>query len=147
VTLVPNCVGSRALLSLAVAGQMRAGAVPRVISCQKNVPQAPLGDIFVLDTLDQAFFNMAVAKYNAIISAKADSIGFAYVDPNPLLAQIKAAGGVPARPDITSPTAPFGSYISLDGIHPAAPAHRLITNALIAAINAKYHTSLATIAP
>ena len=145
VTLVPNCTGSGALLSFAVAGLMRSGTLPRVVSCMKNIPAAPIGDVFVLDTADQRIFNTNITAYNAYIKAKADSIGFAYFDPNAALAQLKGAKLIPAYPDIFSPKAPFGAYISLDGIHPAGPAHKLIANSLITLINAKYQTSIPAI--
>jgi lysophospholipase L1-like esterase len=142
VTLVPNCTLSRALVSAAVLGQMRSGAFPRVISCQANVPQAPLGNYFILDTLEQAIFDKDIAAYNRYIAAKADSAGFAYVDPNPLLAALRASGQVPAFPDFSSATAPYGAYFSLDGAHPSSLTHILIAKALITAINAKYSTSI-----
>ena len=121
---------------------MRTGTLPRVVSCQKNIPAAPIGDVFVLDTADQRIFNTNITAYNTYIAAKADSIGFAYFDPNVALAQLRVAGAIPTLPNILSPKAPFGSYISLDGIHPAAPAHKLIANTLITIINGKYQTSI-----
>ena len=142
VTVLPNCVGSRALVSSAILGLMQSGAHPRIISCQANVPAAPVGNWFILDTLEQAIFNKTITTYNNYISAQATAAGFGYVDPNPLLAQLKAAGGIPRFPDFSSATAPYGTYISLDGIHPAKPAHVLIAKALITAINAKYSTSI-----
>lgn len=145
VTLIPNCIGSRALLSFAVTSVMRSNPNFRYVSCQKNVPAAPLGDAFVLDTTDQRIFNTTITAYNAYIAAKADSIGFAYFDPNVALGQLRAAGAIPTLPNITSPTAPFGSYISLDGAHPAAPAHKLIAGSLITLINARYGTNIAAL--
>ena len=142
VTLVPNCTLSRALVSAAVAGQMRSGAFPRVISCQANVPQAPVGNYFILDTLEQAIFDKDIAAYNRYIAAKADSAGFAYVDPNPLLAALRTSGQVPAFPDFSSATAPFGAYFTLDGVHPSNLTHILVAKALIPAINTKYSTSI-----
>jgi lysophospholipase L1-like esterase len=142
VTVLPNCVGSRALVSAAILGLMQSGAHPRLISCQANVPAAPVGNWFILDTLEQATFNRTITSYNNFISAQATAGGYGYVDPNPLLAQLKVAGGIPAFPNFASATAPYGTYISLDGIHPAAPAHVLIARALITAINAKYSTSV-----
>ena len=46
-------------------------------------------------------------------------------------------------PNFTAPTAPFGKWISLDGAHPSAASHTLITNYLVDVINAKYATTLA----
>lgn len=146
-TVLANCPGSRALVSYGIAGQIRAGTHPAVISCQKNVPAAPVGDWFILDTLEQKIFNADINAYNSYIAAKADSAGFAYLDPNPLLFTLRSSGAVPTLPDFTNPTAPFGAYISLDGAHPTGKTHRIAANAIIAAINAKYHTNLATITP
>ena len=146
-TVLANCVGSRALISYGIAGQIRAGTFPAVISCQKNVPAPPVGDYFVLDSTEQRIFNTDITRYNAYIAAKADSAGFAYLDPNPLLFSLRASGAIPTLPDFTNPTAPFGAYISIDGAHPTGKTHRLAANAIITAINAKYHTTLATITP
>ena len=130
-TVLANCVGSRALISYGIAGQIRAGTFPAVISCQKNVPAAPVGDYFVLDTTEQRIFNTDINRYNAYIAAKADSAGFAYLDPNPLLFTLRSSGAIPILPDFTNATAPFGAYISLDGAHPSAKTHRLAANAII----------------
>ena len=146
-TVLANCVGSRALISYGIAGPIRAGTFPPVISCQKNVPAAPVGDYFVLDTTEQRIFNTDINRYNAYIAAKADSAGFAYLDPNPLLFTLRSSGAIPILPDFTNATAPFGAYISLDGAHPSAKTHRLAANAIITAINTKYQTTLATITP
>lgn len=146
-TVLANCVGSRALISYGIAGQIRAGNFPAVISCQKNVPAAPVGDWFVLDSTEQRIFNTDINRYNAYIAAKADSAGFAYLDPNPLLFTLRTSGAIPILPDFTNPTAPFGTYISLDGAHPTGKTHRLAANAIITAINLKYNTTLATVTP
>jgi hypothetical protein len=142
VTVLANCVGSRALVSAAILGPMRAGTHPRIVSCQANVPAAPVGNWFVLDTLEQVTFNRTITSYNNYISSQATAAGFAYVDPNPLLAAFKAGGQIPPFPDFSSATAPYGTYISLDGVHPAAPTHVIVAKALITAINAKYTTSI-----
>ncbi len=151
-TVLPNCSGSISLIDvIQLIPQIRqfvatngASGHPPVISCEKGqFPPSPLvGDIFVLDSQEQATLFATISAYNAYIKAKADSIGFAYVDPNPLLAALKASGAIPLAPNFASPTAPFGQYISLDGIHPSAAAHVLIANAIIDAINGKYGTAL-----
>ena len=77
------------------------------------------------------------------IKAKADSIGFAYYDPNTTLARLATHGSDPReRTSRTSraPTAPFGQFVTLDGVHPSGAAHIQIANDLIAVINAKYGT-------
>ena len=143
-----TCTGSGkgSLISLGMIQFLKANPTAP-LSCKKgSVPGAPaIGDFFVLDAADQAVFTKTVNRYNSYIAAKADSIGFAYVDPNPLLASLKGApGGIPLVPVLSSPTATFGPYISLDGVHPSGKAHVELAKAIIQAINAKYHTTLST---
>ena len=89
----------------------------------------------------------AVTQYNGLIQAQATARGYAYFDPNALFTALPA-GSIPPFPTTTgaaSVTAPFGNYFSRDGVHPPALSHQLVANALIAAINAKYGTSLVAI--
>ena len=87
--------------------------------------------------------NTIVSGYNTYLQTKANSIGFAFYDPNTLLTTLKAAGTViRSTPNYASPTFPFGSGMSLDGVHPGAAVHRLLANDLIGVINTKYGTSL-----
>jgi phospholipase/lecithinase/hemolysin len=89
----------------------------------------------------------AVAQYNGFIQAQATARGYAYVDPNALFSALPA-GSIPPFPTTAgaaSVSAPFGNFFSRDGVHPTALSHKLIANALIAAINAKYGTSLVAI--
>jgi lysophospholipase L1-like esterase len=152
VSVHPNCAGSGALVSFAILPQMRAfnpatgAGHPRAIVCQKNTPgfPAPVGDIFILDAQDQAALNTAVAAYNAHVQTKATELGWAYADPNPLIAALRASGCISTAPNLAAAatTSPFGACVSFDGIHPSATGQAQIANALIAAINAKYATTL-----
>jgi hypothetical protein len=148
-----GCGASGAFVSIEIAKRIQAWSPtnptnpathPPIISCVKNTPQPPLGDIFILDATERATFSGITAQYNAYIKAKADTMGFAYLDPNPLLAQLRTTGAIPAKPNFLSPTQPFGTYFSLDGAHPSGAAHVLIANALADAINKKYGTTLPT---
>ena len=148
-TITSDCAGSGALVTLGMIQFLKANPTAP-LSCTKGaVPTAPaIGDFFILDVADQAVFNKVITRYNGYIKAKADSIGFAYLDPNPLLASLKGApGGIPKVPVLSSPDSTFGPYISLDGIHPSAKAHVALADAVITAINAKYNTNLAPLAP
>ena len=92
----------------------------------------------------------AVVAYNAFISAQANSRGYGYLDPNLALAQLKAdttqvAYFPHAPPDPRATTAPFGTAFTFDGVHPSGATHKLVANALIQVINAKYGTALAPI--
>lgn len=142
VTILPGCGASGLLVSIELLFQIRAGTHPAVISCVKNVPQAPIGDIFMLDAAELAAIRGTAAQYNAYIQAKADSIGFAYLNPNVRLGELRASGDIPLLPALNNRTAPFGAYFSLDGAHPSNTAHQLIAQLLAQAINAKYGTTL-----
>jgi lysophospholipase L1-like esterase len=98
--------------------------------------------VYVLDAAEQAAVTDTVTAYDALIAAEADTLGFAYYDPNPALVALKTSGAVPTFPNLADPTAAFGPFFSLDGVHPAAAAHVLLANNIIDAINAKYGTSI-----
>jgi len=90
-----------------------------------------------------------VGQIDAFIQAQATSRGWAYVDLNGLLAGAVASGDIPPFPNFADPSHLFGSevpghpdLISYDGIHPTGAAHVLIADAFVAAINAKFGTSL-----
>jgi hypothetical protein len=145
VTILPSCTPTTtSLISFQIVSAMRSGQHPRVIACEKGqfAPSPLVGELFVLDAGEQAQITAAVTAYNAAIAARAEALGWAYYDPNPALAQLRGAGAIPPVPNLADPVNPFGTYISLDGVHPRRPAHLLVANAVIDAINAKYETSL-----
>src|SRR5512143_1693425 len=89
----------------------------------------------------------AVTQYNATIQSQATARGYAYLDVNALFGTLPV-GAIPPFPTTTGAaavSAPFGAIFSRDGVHPSAAAHKLIANALIQTINAKYGTSIAAI--
>jgi lysophospholipase L1-like esterase len=120
-----------------------------VIVCQKNTSgfPPPVGDIFILDAEDQAALTAAVNAYNAHVQAKATELGWAYADPNQLIALLRQSGCILPVPNLgaSGTTSPFGACVSLDGVHPSATGQAQIANALITAINAKYGTTLAPV--
>jgi lysophospholipase L1-like esterase len=152
-TSVPFPVGG-AMLRLAnakkdsvLAGQLPPGnVVPAVIDC---------ADATAVTNTEMANLFASVAQYNAAIEGEADARGWIFVDPNDLLVQLAATPGAilsfpafPGLPGVTpemSLNTPFGSALSLDGIHPSTSTHELVANALIAAINATYGTSLSLV--
>ena len=137
---------TKTLIGFPLISQIASGAHPPLIACEKT-PTPPIGDVFILDAAEQVQVANIVNGYNTYIKAKADSIGFAYYDPNTTLTRLAGLDPVLAThvPNIGSATAPFGQFVTLDGIHPSAAAHIQIANDLIAIINAKYGTSLATV--
>jgi lysophospholipase L1-like esterase len=113
------------------------------------------GGTYILDCLDDhnitpaelANLHAAVAGYNAHIASEATARGYAYADPKTLLATLRADTNQVAvfphpPPDPRAVTAPFGLAASRDGVHPSAATHKLVANALIQVINAKYQTTL-----
>ena len=143
VTIDASCTGSTALVDVPqLIPGIRAGVFPPIIACAAGLYPFPVGDLFVLDPAEQTTLSAAINAYNAYISAKAASIGFAYYDPNLLFGAKRANGEIPPFPNLASTSATFGGLISLDGVHPSAAAHVLIANELITVINAKYSTAL-----
>lgn len=145
VAVLANCVGSTSLVNVPqLIGAIRAKTHPAVVSCAPGALPAPVGDVFILDATEQATLSAAITGYNTYIKSKADALGFAYWDPNPLFTAKRATGEIPPFPNLASATATFGPLISLDGVHPSAAAHLLIANELIGVINTKYGTTLKT---
>lgn len=165
ITIHPNCStpsGRAWLVSFAIASRIAAyranpsapGAHPPLISCGVTpAAPAPVGNVFMLDPTEQAALSAAVSSYNAFIQARADSAGWAFVDPNPTLLAAKAADAAAADPRITTfprldlaqltpPRSPFGRWFTFDGVHPSLEAHATVTNIIIATVNAKYGTTI-----
>ena len=91
----------------------------------------------------------AVTGYNTYIAAQAAARGMAYVDVNPTLIAAKqdqASGRVLAFPDVsavgTGGSVGFGSWFSLDGVHPSAEAHGVVADLLAEAINVAFGTAI-----
>lgn len=150
VTVLPNCIGTDVLISSIIVDQMHAGTYPPVIACAPTtlpgIPaQAMLGDLFVLSATEQAAIHQVTVDVNAYLSTRAQELGWAYLDPNPLLVAAKSSGAIPALPDFTTPESPWGPFISVDGVHPRKPTHVLIANTLAQLINQKYGTSIPVI--
>jgi lysophospholipase L1-like esterase len=142
----PGAAGGTSLINSFLPFQIRLGAHPAIIACvpggASGALPAPVGDILVLDPTEQTTIKNRIDAYNAHISATATSLGFAYVDPNPLLVTLKAAGTLVRAAPNWAATGTFGTGMSLDGVHPAAAVQREIANAIIAAINTQYGTTL-----
>lgn len=106
----------------------------------------------VVTPAELAALHGAVAGYNAFIQQEASSHNWAFVDVNANLAALSNL--IPPFPDITAalanPADPgpvtFGPLFTLDGVHPSGLAHQYIANAMIAAVNSTYGTSIPVIA-
>jgi lysophospholipase L1-like esterase len=130
--LVPFLYGFGELFARAASG------ASVTLDCVEDAPVLTGGEVTHLSGLVEA--------YNAVIAGEAAARGWAYLDPNPVLDSLHAAGEIPlfpaAPPNPDAETAPFGPWLSRDGVHPSARAHRLIAHHVIDAINRQYDTAI-----
>ncbi|GAB3724400.1 SGNH/GDSL hydrolase family protein [Spirosoma lituiforme] len=107
----------------------------------------PLTDRVVLDATEVTTLNTSISAYNGIMKAQADAKGIAYVDPNAVLSQVAATGGLTQNG--INYTASFiqGGVFSLDGIHLTPAGYALMANEIIKQINAKYTATIPTVNP
>jgi hypothetical protein len=90
---------------------------------------------YVLTPSEVNAINARMAQLNAHIQAKANENGYAYFS-------LEAVYGL-AKPrfnmaDVLFSNAPFGAYVSLDGVHPTALGQSVLAAAAVQAINARY---------
>src|SRR6185437_16281495 len=85
-----------------LAIKLRPAGFPGTVFCEPISGGGPtdLGDFLVLDPTEQASVAATINAYNSYIQAKADSIGFAYYDPNQTLLALKNAGAIPTFPNL-----------------------------------------------
>jgi len=95
---------------------------------------------FVLTPATVAAIATEVVQIDSFIHLQAIARNWAYVDFNGLLAANSAL--IPKFPNFSTPATLFGVLFSLDGIHPTAAGHKAIADAFVAAINAKYGSTL-----
>jgi len=100
-----------------------------------------VNDPRMLSPEETATIVQTVEQYNNFIKQQADRLGWAYLDPNVKLLELKNQGQIPIFPNVNS-SEPFGPYFSLDGVHPSSLAHKLVAQEAAAAINAVYGTNL-----
>lgn len=106
----------------------------------------PLGDQFVLTSVEQGRVSVAAQSYNATIQAIASAKGLAYVDARSALADV-AAGGVAIDGGTLTSAFVTGGAFSLDGVHPTARGYAFTANTIIRAINREYNATIPTVAP
>jgi lysophospholipase L1-like esterase len=103
-----------------------------------GIPSVPVGPVLGVKTV--AAIATEVVQIDSFIHLQAIARNWAYVDFNGLLAANKAL--IPPFPNFATPATLFGSLFSLDGIHPTAAGHKALADAFVAAINAKYGSTL-----
>ena len=94
---------------------------------------------YVLTASDMTAINARMAQINAHIQAKATENGYAYFS-------LEAVYGLPkpafSMYDVLFSNNPFGTYISLDGVHPSTAGQTVLANAAAQAVNARYGLSI-----
>lgn len=149
IAFAPNCnagtpqIAFSAFASIAAAYAAVPASVPFTFVCG-DLPGIATKTPGLLTDADRTFFINRVAGWNAFIKAKADSLGWAYYDPNTRLSTWRATGQVPPFPNLAAPagTSPFAPYVSFDGVHPSTAAHLVLAQDIVAAINAKYGSTI-----
>lgn len=104
---------------------------PAAATCE-DVPGAA---DYVLTPRDIDAINARMAQANAHIQAKANENGYAYFSLSALYDLPKPAFRVR---DLLVSRSPFGPDISLDGVHPSARGQRILADAAVRAIDARY---------
>lgn len=90
---------------------------------------------YVLTTNEMNSINTLMSQMNAHIQAKAKDNGYAYFTLGALYDLTKPSLDLG---QVLFSSTPFGSNISLDGVHPNAAGQGILASAAVAAINSKY---------
>ncbi|TVP56459.1 MAG: SGNH/GDSL hydrolase family protein [Gemmatimonadales bacterium] len=130
-TLVPFSYGFGELLARASQGESV------TLDCAQ--------DTRVLSTEELVQLAQTVTAYNQVLAEEASNRGWAFFDPNPTFRELSDEGLIPVFPNLEDPGQLFGPVFSLDGVHPSAGAHRMVTNGLIDVINQGYGTSISPV--
>jgi len=90
---------------------------------------------YVLTASDMNAINARMAQMNAHIQALAAANGYAYFSLDAVYALAKPSFNLA---NVLFSDNPFGTYISLDGVHPSTAGQSLLAGAAIQAVNATY---------
>jgi lysophospholipase L1-like esterase len=140
-TVNPNCAVASILVPWSKYVPMigaAAGGSAQTLDCSV--------DTVVSTSAETGGMVTAVTQFNDYLMTQAAAHGFAYWDPNPTLQNLVNTGAIPLFPNLsglaTGGSVTFGNYISLDGVHPSALAHKLIADSVAANLNAAFGTTI-----
>jgi lysophospholipase L1-like esterase len=150
--LVSNVASSN---NLTAGSYLTFAAMPAVVTYVASGGTAPVptGLVAANQALTASFAAQVQSEnnaYNAAIATVAQSTGAALADLHSFFVQVAAgtyapaliAPGVPASPGVCCYLVPFGGLTSYDQLHPSDTGYALIANVWIAAINAKFGTTI-----
>jgi len=152
-TVLANCLAFQPLPTgdTAFVGVPFHYGAPLVAKAAAGIPDTlDCSNPHVISVANAINMFVTVVKYDSTIQAAAAKRKWLYVDPNALLKQLAknptAIRAFPAfPPDPNAVTAPFGSALSRDGIHPSTSTQKLIAQSLQQAINAAYGSAIPAI--
>ncbi len=130
-TLIPWTIALTKLETAAV------DSVPQTMDCSIDAEVVTPAELTNLQT--------AVLGYNSYILTQAAARGMAYFNPNPTL---QTADTVQVRPipdflpALAGQPVTFGTWFTLDGVHPSTLAHQVIADSLISTVNQFFGTSI-----
>ena len=131
-------ISAKVVGAYAVAQAARAnGTTAPEMSCA-DVPGA---QDFVLTPANIATIEAQVVEMTAYIRQVAEENGWAFIDLDVLFARRDLKAPFSARTLLLSDE-PYGPFISLDGVHPAAPGHELIAREAATALNVTYQLGI-----
>jgi hypothetical protein len=102
----------------------------------------PLPDGDVLTAAEIVTVQSTIASYNQVIQQQATAVGATLVDMHTYFGTLQAGVSINGY---TATTAFLGGLFGLDGIHPTNTGYALLANQFIAALNAKFGSSIATV--
>jgi len=150
-TLIPFAATAGILGALSAGGTASLNCGTGVVKAPGGIPNADT--LTLTTTAELTAITNRVAAYNTFINAQATTRGWAVMDLDATLAgqasKIPAFPNFAAYPTITSPTTVpdtlMGTFFSQDGVHPTAAGQKVVANAFVTAINAKFGTTLSAI--
>ena len=148
VTVADDCAGSANLLFVPVVVPTAVGRAAVLGSSKLDCADSGMTkQDFVLSPAEAGAVNALLAQMNAHIREEAERRGFAYFALQELYGRSDIKG--PFNPiALMTSLEPYGSYISLDGVHPTAAGARILAEAAARALDARYdHHILAQAAP
>lgn len=152
-TVMTNCLDS---LVIGPGDTARVGVpfhfgAPKVAQAASGTPTTlDCSDPHVISVTETVTMLGTVVQYNTAIAQEAAARNWAYVDPNP---HLRLLAGVPGAvrpfpafpPDPGATTAPFGTALSRDGVHPSTATQFLIAQIVRDSINARYSATIPAI--
>lgn len=145
VEVAANCQGSDNVLRPGhvlppLVAAARTALTPQPLSCADRPGEAD----GVLTPADAALITQTITAINAAIKAAADKRQLPFVDVPMLATDVAPASASTWPQTLLGSDAPFGRYLSLDGVQPSALGQAVVADLVAAALNKAYGWSIPT---